>query len=80
MSAVVAVPDDKTDKPWEVCCELSIAEQWEGNHTIYIYTYTYIPTLYITFPFQSTGKTLSYTLSVLASGRSLRPDFIFTHY
>lgn len=45
MSAVVAVSDDKTDKPWEVCCELSIAEQWEGNHTIYIPIPTCIPTL-----------------------------------
>lgn len=45
MSAVVAVSDDKTDKPWEVCCELSIAEQWKGNHTIYIpipKVYTYL--------------------------------------
>lgn len=69
MSAVVAVSDDKTDKPWEVCCELSIAEQGEGNHTMYLYLYLrYIPTLYITFPFQSTGKNLSHPLSVLASG------------
>lgn len=36
--------------------------------TACIYTYTYIPTLYITFPFQSTGENLSHTLSVLASG------------
>lgn len=45
MSTVVAVSDDKTDKPWEVCCELSIAEQWEGNHSMYLYLYLgiYLP-------------------------------------
>lgn len=46
MSAVVAVPDDKTDKPWEVCCELSIAEQWEGNHSMYLYLYLYTYLIY----------------------------------